>query len=495
VAGAQTTDTGAVNIQASSGDITGENTSITSQTSVTMQATSGISTDGTAITASNGNVSLAASTGIVTGNVNAVNGDVTIIANQANTNGVFTRAIASGGAALIDDIIGKAITVIANNLTTGNIFGTTITLTANSDGTLSLGSSLTSSFGSILLDGGTVSGSDLTFTSADDLNFNSISSLTNSGDLSFIVKNGDIIAAFLNLNTTGTSSFSAQTISNLGNTFGGQGLTIDVNTTTGFGRTGETVLDAGTGQLTLAGLFNIAGDLFVEGASFDFDRAIFGALTQLKFTGAQEVEGTGVQATTVTPDTAEPTAIFFEVESDITDFEIEETPIEITSAPATLGINEILTELLRLEEVEIDNATQLDFFPAILVGDSILDSASQVSIGSSIEQLMNDMRTLMSLLNNVQRLATMADQIQENPDQFNALMISDPWIRNARQFITLSPLFLLKAGQSTSHTRATLMKLIEPLRDTHARAFELLSDMIDEETEDIEDTKDEEEEK
>ncbi|MDP7248081.1 MAG: S-layer family protein [Planctomycetota bacterium] len=485
VDGAQTTDTGAVNVQATSGDITGENTSITSNTDLTMQASSGISADGTALTATNGDVNLTASTGVVTGNVNAVNGNITIIANQANTNGAFTRAIASGGNAIMDDITGQIITVIANSLTTGSISGTTITLTASSDGTLSLGSSLASSAGSILLDGASVSGSDLSFTSADDLNFNSISSLTNTGDLTFNVTD-DILATFLNLSTTGTSSLTAQTIANLGTTTGNQGLTFNVNTTTGFQRTGETVFDADTGQLTLVGFYNVIGSLFVNGATFDFTRATFGAQTELKFIPAQEIEGEGVQTTTVTPDTVDPTDIFFEVEPDITDFEIEVTPIEITSEPPTQGILEILTEVLQIE-VEVDeDAIQLDFFPPILVGESIVDNASEVSIGSSIEQLMDNMRTLMSALNNVQRLTTLADQIQENPDQFNALMISDPWIRDARQFITLAPIFLLKAGQSTSHTRATLMRLIEPLRDTHVRAYKLLSDMIEEETEDAE---------
>lgn len=492
VNGAQTTDTGAVNIQASSGDITGENTSITAQTSLTMQAAGGISTDDTAMIASNGNVNLTASTGVVTGNVNAGNGDVTIIANQGNVNGAFTRAIASGGAALIDDIVARAITVIANNLTTGSVSGTTIALTASSNGTLSLGSNLISSVGSILLNGGSVSGSGLSFTSADDLNFNSISTLTNSGNLTFNVTN-DILATFLNLNTTGTSSLSAQTISNLGTTIGSQGLTFDVNRTTGFTRTGETVFNAGTGQLTLIGFYNIIGDLFVNGATFDFTRATFGAQTGLKFIPAQEVEGTGVVATTVSLDTKAPTAIFFEVEPDITDFEIEETPIRATNRPSVRSIKEFLAEVFQLEGLEIDeDAVQLDFFPPILVGDAVVDSASEVSIGSPIEQLTNEMRTLMDSLNSVQRLTTLADQIQENQDQFNALMISDPWIRDARRFITLSPLFLLKAGLSTSYTRSTLMKLIEPLRDTHARAYELLLNMIDEETAD---TGDKEEEK
>jgi hypothetical protein len=264
-------------------------------------------------------------------------------------------------------------------------------------------------------------------------------------------------------------------------------MTIEVDATDGFVRNGETLFAAVNNKMTLIGFYDVIGNLFVDGAEFDFTRATFGSLTVLRFIPAQEIEGEGVLATTVTPDTIDPTDIFFEVEPDITDFEIEDTPIQITSAPATQGILEILTEVLRIE-VEIDeDVIDLDFFPPILVGDSIVDSASEVSIGSSIEQLMNDMRTLMSSLSNVQRLTTLADQIQENPEQFNALMISDPWIRDARQFITLAPIFLLKAGQSTSHTRATLMRLIEPLRDTHVRAYKLLSDMIEEETEDTED--------
>jgi len=249
-------------------------------------------------------------------------------------------------------------------------------------------------------------------------------------------------------------------------------------------RTGETSLTAG-GDLTLIGYFNIDGRLVLRPeVDLDITRARFGPNTILdrplmeqeilaNESTITQVEGSNLQALPSLLALALPG-----VEGLI------DWSKAIPEAPELSQIQAVLSQLAGAEtRISAEAVKTFDFYPEIRVGEAMLDRYSRLYIGDPLENLLKQLALLHSFLAEEQRLTTLAEQLEADPGKFNALVLTDPWLRQAREFLHLTPMFLLKVGQDPELSGQILLNLCTKLKKTHPKTYKAIEQMVKEELE------------
>jgi hypothetical protein len=372
----------------------------------------------------------------------------------------------------------------AGNISAGDLQAANVTLFTGANGTITLSSNVTAA-GNVDFDGQTLRAVvDGLAINANLVDFHNIQTVTvGGGDLS-ITAATNISGTNTDITVNATSAtLRATNINNLRSIRTGSDLTVQVSNTS-YVRNGDTTLDAGR-TLTLIGFFNIAGTLVLDGTSLDITRAIFGpnAIVDRPLMAQEilerdsyiaQVEGTNLQALLSLLALAVPGI------QGLIDWSRA-----IPEAPELSQIQGVLNQLAGEEtRISAEAVQTFDFYPSMRVGTSMLDRYSRLYIGEPLENLLKQLATLHGFLADAQHLTTLADQLEADLGKFDALVLTDPWLRQAREFLHLAPMFLLKTGQDPELAGQMLLNLCSKLKETHPNTYKAIEQMVKEELED-----------
>jgi hypothetical protein len=319
---------------------------------------------------------------------------------------------------------------------------------------------------------------------ANLVDFHAIQTVTVGGGDLAITAAASISGAGTDITASGCAVLLATDINNLRSIQTGSDLTVEVGYSS-YVRSGETTLEAGR-ALTLIGYFNIDGTLTLRpGTDLDISRARFGPNTIVdRPLMAEEVEERDSYIAQVEGTNAQ--ALFSLLALGLPGIEgLLDWTRAIPEAPELSQIQDILNQLAGAEtRISAEAVQTFEFYPEMRVGEVMLDRYSRLYIGEPLENLLKQLAALHGFLAEEQHLTTLAAQLEAEIGKFDALVLTDPWLRQAREFLHLTPMFLLKVGQDPELAGQMLLNLCAKLKKTHPKTYEAIEKMVKEELED-----------